>query len=57
MADITDLGFVYGHATKTYAVYAVIGGKRYALGKVDAFSVSALAVAMRDAMIDALRNT
>jgi hypothetical protein len=56
MADITDLGFVYGHATKTYAVYAVIGGKRHALGKVDAFSVSALAVAMCDAMIDALRN-
>jgi hypothetical protein len=56
MADITDLGFVYGHATRTYAVYAVIAGKRYGLGEVDAFSVSTLAGALRDAMIDALRN-
>ena len=56
MADISDLGFVYGHATRTYAVYAVIGGKRYGLGEVDAFSVSTLAGALRDAMIDALRN-
>lgn len=56
MADISDLGFVYGHATKTYAVFAVIGGKRYGVGQVDAFSVSTLAGALRDAMIDALRN-
>jgi hypothetical protein len=56
MVNISELGMVYAHAPKTVGVYAVIGGKRYELGSVNAFSVAALAAALPNAMIDALKS-
>lgn len=55
MARIQQLGFVHTNATKTFSVYAIIGGQRYEFGSIDAFSVAALAKALPAAMIKALR--
>jgi hypothetical protein len=56
IAKIDELGFVYRHASKALEVYTVIAGKRYALGTFDPFSVTALAAALPDVMISALRG-
>lgn len=56
MAPIEQLGFTYGHTSKSLSVFAVIGGQRKELGSIDAFSVAALAAALPEAMITVLRS-
>lgn len=55
MKDI-ELGLVIPHqGARTFALYAVIGGKRYEVGSIEALTVPALAARIPEAMIEALR--
>jgi len=55
MKDI-ELGLVIPHqGTRTFALYADIGGKRYEVGLIEALTVPALAAGLPEAMIQALR--
>jgi hypothetical protein len=57
MEDIGELGFVLPHAAgqRAFNLYAVIGGKRYEAGSVEALTVEALTAKLTGIMIAALR--
>jgi hypothetical protein len=57
MEDIGELGFVLPHSgPATFNAYAVINGKRYEVGSIDALTVAGLAAKCTEAMITALRT-
>jgi hypothetical protein len=57
MEDIGELGFVLPHAPgqQAFNVYAVINGRRYEVGAIEALTVEALAAKLTGAMVAALR--
>ena len=57
MARIEELGLVISHGgQRTFKLYAVIGGKRYEIGSMEALTVAGLVAKLPAVMIDALRR-
>ncbi|MDH4037719.1 MAG: hypothetical protein OEX18_08775 [Candidatus Krumholzibacteria bacterium] len=52
--DLGEIGFVYGHDSKVFNVYAVVGEDRFDLGAVDLFSVVDITAAVTSAIVDGL---